>query len=435
MCRGFVIVLLLACLLPVCGTAFAASNMISYQGVLTDSGGASVNGVVTLEAAIFDAASGGNRLWGETHTAVTVTNGSYHIQLGSGVPLSGSPPLDTNLFAQSERWLQISVNGEVLLPRQPLSGTPFALRAAGVCVSGDYVTCYEGDPATLNVGPCKPGLRQCNPAGNGFDSLCEGMVLPDIEVCDGLDNDCNGLVDDGAAGQQCDDGDPCTTDSCSGGGCSHLPACDDGNPLTDDSCNPVDGQCSHTPVPDGTFCDDGDPCTIDGIVSSGVCVSQLKSCDDANACTTDSCNPATGLCEHADNPGYTEACYTGPAATRNVGDCTDGTQACSGGSFNGCIGEVTPTTEICGGGDEDCDGLVDEQDALNCINYYLDADGDGYGSWQQKCYCAPGIAHQGAIADQYTATQGGTAMTPTPPSTPAPWRSALPPSTITATRL
>ncbi len=60
-------------------------------------------------------------------------------------------------------------------------------------------------------------------------------------------------------------------------------------------------------------------------------------------------------------PGATQPCYTGPAATRNVGVCRDGSQVCqSDGTWSGgCGGEVTPGLETCNGRDDDCDGTVD----------------------------------------------------------------------------
>ncbi len=40
----------------------------------------------------------------------------------------------------------------------------------------------------------------------------------------------------------------------------------------------------------------------------------------------------------------------------------------------------TPVAEACNGVDDDCDGAVDEEDATDAVDYYADADGDGYGS-------------------------------------------------------
>ncbi|MGB0424737.1 MAG: hypothetical protein ACPGED_10445, partial [Flavobacteriales bacterium] len=46
----------------------------------------------------------------------------------------------------------------------------------------------------------------------------------------------------------CDDGDPCTIDTCEEDGCLNTPKCDDGDPCTNDFCDPETGECSHTPA-------------------------------------------------------------------------------------------------------------------------------------------------------------------------------------------
>ena len=69
-------------------------------------------------------------------------------------------------------------------------------------------------------------------------------------------------------GVDCDDGDPCTEDSCNGanGTCRYLAQCDDFNDCTTEMCDPADGSCS-TPIP----VDDGTSCA-GGTCESGVCV-------------------------------------------------------------------------------------------------------------------------------------------------------------------
>ncbi|NOT02644.1 MAG: hypothetical protein HOP29_18720, partial [Phycisphaerales bacterium] len=151
----------------------------------------------------------------------------------------------------------------------------------------------------------------------------------------------------GCCGMNCSDGNPCTTDGCSGGACTHTAAsgaCNDGNactvgdycqgglcrsggprnctdadPCTVDACLPTTG-CQHATI----NCDDSNPCTQDSCGPGGVCVHVLISCDDLDACTDDNCHLILG-------------CVNSPVVCEDGDFCTDDT--CDPAS--GCLQEPT----------------------------------------------------------------------------------------------
>ena len=73
------------------------------------------------------------------------------------------------------------------------------------------------------------------------------------------------------------------------------------------------------------------------------------------------------------------------------GDCDDTDDAVNPNAEEDCATEA----------DDDCDGLVDEQDALGCTMFYVDADEDGYGSTLTACWCSldVGLAEQAFDCD------------------------------------
>ena len=125
----------------------------------------------------------------------------------------------------------------------------------GPCDPGDTMTCYTGQDGTKGVGPCKEGKRTCDPGGTW--GQCIGEVVPAAETCtDGVDNNCNGSVDenedkDGDGITTCA-GDCCDSTECSAPALVNAGAFDAPGNNVDDDC---DGMVDNTQL----LCDNGMP--------------------------------------------------------------------------------------------------------------------------------------------------------------------------------
>ena len=134
-------------------------------------------------------------------------------------------------------------------------------------------------------------------------------------------------------GTVCDDGEEMTReDACNAGECVGAPmvreCTDEPGPCEEKQTDPVTGDCSIVPKPNGTACDDGDLCTQIDECSQGLCAgTQPVSCSAMDDChSPGTCDPATGECSNPEKPDGT-ACDDGSV-------CTDSDQ-CIGG---GCLG-------------------------------------------------------------------------------------------------
>jgi len=166
---------------------------------------------------------------------------------------------------------------------------------------------------------------------------------------------------------KCDDKNPCTADSCDKvAGCSNVPmagpcddadsctegdvcgdgkclpgkpkSCNDGNPCTSDSCDPKVG-CSY--VKNSLPCEDGDICTEGEKCSGGACTAgSAKNCSDGNVCTSDSCEAGKGCV----NKSMAGECSDGNICTEKD-SCVGGT--CLSGALMTCDDNNPCTSNVC----------------------------------------------------------------------------------------
>jgi hypothetical protein len=149
--RFFLSVLSSAILIFVSFTLADTPALISFQGILKDSGGNPVNGNVNLTFTIYDdslLSNPGNILWQETHLNVPVATGLFNVVLGQGSP---SIPLTDTVFSDPDRWIGIRVQGgDEQLPRTKFLTAPFSHRistidgATGGTITGAITSSVDG---------------------------------------------------------------------------------------------------------------------------------------------------------------------------------------------------------------------------------------------------------------------------------------------------
>ena len=108
-------------------TAWAdVPKTITYQGKLTEPDGSPLTGEHQITLRLYDAASGGSKLWEEQHTITLsrIDNGVFSILLGSRAPFGSEIRFNDPL------WLTIEVDGGgEFSPRQALSAVGYAINA------------------------------------------------------------------------------------------------------------------------------------------------------------------------------------------------------------------------------------------------------------------------------------------------------------------
>ena len=250
----------------------------------------------------------------------------------------------------------------------------------GVLDEGTEIRCHTYDDVFVNVGACIEGLAWCNAAeGAGQESrrACEGEIGPRDEECNGVDDDCDGTVDErpdhtgslvracfpdfpGFETAQPGEG-PCRrgSEDCMAGRWTGM--CNGFRGPARDTCNASDDDCDGRT--DETW-HVGDACS-DGV---GECRdTDTIQCqgDGTSACNARAGMPRNETCDRRDNNcdgttdegfGLGEACMVGVGACQRSGHIE-----CKADGRAGC--DVQPARagmEQCNSIDDDCDGRTDE---------------------------------------------------------------------------
>ena len=270
----------------------------------------------------------------------------------------------------------------------------------------------QTDEGPVGGGSCSAGIGACQRAGTfacvAGAVACNAIPgAPSVETCNGLDDDCNGTTDEGLTAPACD----LQLGTCAGsrklcGGAAGWLACSAANyganyQATETACDGRDNDCDGM-VDEGLA---GPLCPN----QNGVCSGATMSCGGVGgwlACTAANygpayqpgtetrCNDLDDDCDGSTDEGCDMdrdgVCTTAMTVVGTPAVCPAG-----GGDCDDTNAAVRPgVTEVCNGRDDNCNGAVDEPNATGCIVYYQDQDRDGYGnSGASACLCAPNATY------------------------------------------
>ncbi len=128
--------------------ATSVPPLVNYQGMLADADGKPLTGTKKIEFSLYDAAMGGNKVWGpQVFDSVPLVNGMFNVILS--VAEDGKSSI-AEAFGAKDRYLGIKVGDEAeLAPRQQILSAPFAINAENAKNADNAENARNADNANL----------------------------------------------------------------------------------------------------------------------------------------------------------------------------------------------------------------------------------------------------------------------------------------------
>lgn len=123
-------------------------QLVNYQGRLTDASGNPLNGNHNLVFRIYNANSGGTLLWGpQTFSSVACSNGHFNVILST----DGSNRSVAIAFTNASAFMEITLDGAIISPRQQILSAPYAVSAQNAKQAENAISATNATNATQAV--------------------------------------------------------------------------------------------------------------------------------------------------------------------------------------------------------------------------------------------------------------------------------------------